>query len=67
MIAIDTNVIVRYIVKDDEEQSRIAASFLKRTANKNILILINNIVLCELVWVLNRGYDYSKLDIATCS
>jgi predicted nucleic-acid-binding protein len=30
MIAIDTNVLLRYIVKDDEEQALVAAKFIQQ-------------------------------------
>jgi predicted nucleic-acid-binding protein len=63
MIAIDTNVLVRYITNDDEEQSILAANLLEKYSGKEKSIFINNIVLCELVWVLLSGYKYKKIEI----
>ena len=63
MIAIDTNVLVRYITNDDEEQSILAANLLEKYSGKEKSIFINNIVLCELVWVLLSGYKYKKVEI----
>lgn len=63
MIAVDTNVLVRYITNDDEEQSILAAKLLDKYAGQEKSIFINNVVLCELVWVLARGYKYSKIQI----
>ena len=60
MIAIDTNILVRYITQDDEIQSKAAEDLLSGYNEKPQSIFINNIVLCELIWVLERGYKYSK-------
>lgn len=60
MIAIDTNILVRYITQDDELQSKSAEKLLAEYDGKTQSIFINNIVLCELFWVLDRGYKYSK-------
>ena len=63
MIAVDTNILVRYITNDDKEQSLLATTLLDSYIGKEKSIFINNIVLCELVWVLVRGYKYQKEDI----
>ena len=63
MIAVDTNVVVRYITNDDKDQSIMATRFLDSYIGKEKSIFINNIVLCELVWVLVRGYKYQKEQI----
>ena len=63
MIAVDTNILVRYITSDDEEQSLMAENLLDKYEGQEKSILINNIVLCELIWVLSRGYKYSKVEI----
>ena len=57
MIALDTNVLVRYAVKDDREQAVIATAFL--AANRCFVL---KTVLIELVWVLSSpaGYDLSR-------
>ena len=58
MIGIDTNVLVRYLTKDEEIQTAKVIKLIDEYANESIFI--NNIVICELVWVLERGYKYSK-------
>lgn len=63
MIAVDTNILVRYITNDNKEQALLATTLLDRYIGKEKSIFINNIVLCELVWVLVRGYKYQKEDI----
>ncbi len=53
MIGLDTNILVRYLTRDDESQWRQAADLIQQ----NQPCFITNIVLCELVWVL-RGANY---------
>ena len=55
MIALDTNVLVRYLTWDDEEQASEAANAIE-TADG---LFVPTIVLCELVWVLKRAYRYT--------
>jgi predicted nucleic-acid-binding protein len=64
MKAVDTNVLVRYLVGDDPIQSRRAAHFLTRDCSATDPCMVNRIVLCELVWVLERAYGYSRERIA---
>jgi predicted nucleic-acid-binding protein len=64
--AVDTNVLVRYLVQDDPVQGRKAASFIENAAANDDRILIGNIVLCEMVWVLDSAYGYSKMEIHAC-
>jgi predicted nucleic-acid-binding protein len=56
----DTNVLVRAIVADEPKQARIAQSALEKAE----LIAITPTTLCELVWVLSRGYGIAGADIA---
>ena len=60
MKALDTNVLVRYLVQDDPAQGRKAAAYIERAASEGEQILISNIVLCETVWVLDAAYAYAK-------
>ena len=64
MKGVDTNVLVRYIVQDEPKQSQQAAHFVEVIGLEENSIFISAIILCELVWVLERAYDYSKIDIA---
>ena len=60
MIGLDTNVLLRYVLKDEAVQAARAARELERDER----FLIDGIVLCELVWVLEVGYGFSRNDIA---
>lgn len=63
MIGIDTNILVRYIVQDDEQQAALAASVLEQQCTRQQPGWINRIVLCELVWVLESAYRCSRNEI----
>ncbi len=60
MIGLDTNVLVRYIVRDDEKQSQAATRLIESKCTVDAPGLVNLIVLCELAWVLTRGYGYGR-------
>jgi predicted nucleic-acid-binding protein len=51
-ITADTNVLVRAITEDDEQQSKVAQAEL---ANADVVALALP-ALCELVWVLSQSY-----------
>jgi predicted nucleic-acid-binding protein len=61
MIAVDTNILVRYAVKDDPRQTVIATDFLRSNS-----CCILKTVLLELMWVLSSqsGYDLSRSVVA---
>lgn len=60
-ITVDTNVLVRSVVRDDEKQARAAEKILKEAD----VIAVALPVLCEFVWVLRKVYDLAPADIAT--
>jgi len=55
MIAVDTNVLVRYLTNDDAEQARKAVAVLAGADR----ILLTHTVLLELAWVLRAACDLS--------
>ena len=63
MIALDTNVLVRYVVRDDPEQTRVATKLIETVLERGESVLITRVVLCELVWVLSRRYRLPKKKI----
>lgn len=64
MIGVDTNVLVRYLMQDDEIQARTANAFFARAADRGETFHLNDIVLCELVWVLRASYRVNRVTIA---
>lgn len=63
MTGLDTNVLVRYIVRDDDLQAQRASAYIRDAADRGEYCLINHIVLCELVWVLEGAYGFAKKEI----
>ena len=65
MIALDTNVLVRLVLHDDETQAKAAERLLVRARREQTEMFVADVVLCELVWVLTRRAGLSREDIAT--
>ncbi|MXY45393.1 MAG: type II toxin-antitoxin system VapC family toxin [Chloroflexi bacterium] len=63
MIAIDTNVLVRYITQDIPEQAKTAARLLDRLT-PNYPGFVSREVVIETVWVLERSYGFSRAQTA---
>ncbi len=60
-VAVDTNVLVRAVVRDDPAQASVAAKVLIDAE----LIAVATPCLCEFVWVLLRVYDFQPSEAAT--
>jgi predicted nucleic-acid-binding protein len=58
-IAVDTNVLVRYLTWDDETQAQKAAEVIEAADQ----VHVSTVVLCEVVWVLTRAYRYNRNEI----
>jgi len=58
MILLDTNYILRYLLKDNEEMFTIA----KETINNNSCMVLNEVV-AEVVYVLEKVYKVTKSDL----
>jgi predicted nucleic-acid-binding protein len=63
VIALDTNVLVRFIVDDDPSQTAMAAAMIDRAGRRGVALFVPQIVLCELVWVLSFAYRFSRKEI----
>ncbi len=64
MRGLDTNVLVRYLVWDDKKQAQKAAECIKEIIEDGKLCFVNVIVFCELIWVLESAYGFSREEIA---
>jgi predicted nucleic-acid-binding protein len=61
VIGLDSNVLLRYLLRDDPAQ----AGRADREIEQGERFLIDGIVLCEVVWVLEVGYGFSRRDVLT--
>lgn len=59
-ITVDTNILVRAVIRDDAKQAQAAATLLKDAE----IIAVSLPCLCEFVWVLRRVYSFGQSDIS---
>ncbi len=64
MIALDTNVLVRYLVRDDARQAEAARALLEPLTAERPGYVCREVAV-ELVWVLERAYGLARDQIAT--
>lgn len=65
MKGLDTNVLLRYLTLDDKQQAALAAREIDAAAAAGERMLIQPLVLCEMVWVLESAYRFGKQEILT--
>ena len=63
MLSIDTNVLVRFLVQDDDAQFEKARKLIKREVAAGRRIYINQLVLMETEWLLRSRYTVPKIQI----
>ena len=63
MKAIDTNVLVRFLVQDDEKQAQIATQLLAEAETNKQPLFVSNVVVLELMWVLRSAYEVPRDEI----
>lgn len=63
MKAIDTNVLVRFLVKDDKQQSEVVYNIFKRTEIEKKELLVPVLVVLETLWVLDSVYEVPRQKI----
>ncbi len=64
MIGLDTNILVRYIAQDDAIQSPIATRIIEDRLTEEHPGFISLVTMAETVWVLDRSYELSAVEIA---
>ena len=62
MIALDTNVLVRFLVEDDPAESARALKLIETGVDQDLPFFVADVVLCEVVWVLRSNYRLPKAD-----
>lgn len=63
MIAVDTNIVVRFLVRDDEKQAEAARRRLKEAERNRERMLVPLLVVLETIWVLECAYDKTRSEI----
>jgi predicted nucleic-acid-binding protein len=63
MIALDTNVVVRFLVNDDEVQGRKVRALFDSAEKTGESLFVTVPVLLELMWVLSAVYDFTRDEV----
>lgn len=63
MLGLDTNVLVRFLVQDDQAQFERAQKLIGRELRTGSGVLISLLVLLETEWVLRSRYSLAKSEI----
>ena len=63
MKALDTNILVRFLVKDDKAQARLVLKRIEEAEAKREILFVSELVLLELIWVLESVYEVSRTEI----
>ena len=63
MKALDTNVIVRFLVRDDEGQAKIIYRIFKQVESEKEGLFVPLLVVLETIWVLESVYEISRQEI----
>jgi predicted nucleic-acid-binding protein len=54
MIGVDTNIVLRYLLADDDQQHRLAVQLIDQTCSPDDPALVSGVVLVEIAWFLSR-------------
>lgn len=65
MIGLDTNVLIRHVTQDDPVQSLRANALIEDRLTEDEPGFISVVALTETVWVLDRVYKYSDVEVAS--
>jgi predicted nucleic-acid-binding protein len=60
---IDTSVILRLLVKDDDAKIRAIEDLIKNAKQNGIILYLSPITILEIVWVLEKVYKHNKKSI----
>ena len=63
MAALDTNVLVRFLVQDDAKQGLLARELIRSTLAKGEPLFVPVTVMLELEWVLRSNFGFDKAQI----
>ena len=64
MIGLDTNILVRFLVRDDEAQHAAVVAALRRGAEAGETFFVGDVVLAEVCWVLSSRYHCGREELA---
>ncbi len=60
---VDTSVILRILIKDDELKARAAVNLLKSAGEKGLILYLLPVAVLETVWVLEKVYAFNRKEV----
>lgn len=63
MKAVDTNVLVRFLVRDDAHQAELVYHLFKNAEKTGEVLFVPLLVALEVIWVLSSVYAFGRLEI----
>ena len=63
MPALDTNVLIRYLVQDDEPQLAVARRLIRKCVAEGQTLFVPVTVALEVEWVLRASFEYGKDEV----
>ena len=63
MKAVDTNILVRFLVTDDKTQARRVRDAFEDVERAGERFMVTSPVLLELIWVLRAVYDFTREEV----
>jgi len=63
MKGLDTNVLVRFLVRDDENQAAIVRNVFKQAEQDQTKLFVPLLVVLEMIWVLESVYEIQRRQI----
>lgn len=57
---VDTNIFLRFLLKDNEKQHNLAEMLFRKAEEGKISLWTTDIVILEIIWTLKSLYDYPK-------
>ena len=63
MTIADTNMIIRFLVRDDEKQAKLVYRRLRKAESDRTQIFISLAVVLETIWVLESAHDKTRREI----
>ena len=63
MKAIDTNILIRFLIGDDELQAKKVYAIFKKAESERKELFVPLLVILEMLWVLESVYEISRTEI----
>ena len=64
-LLLDANVLVRFLVQDDPQQSPAATALFERAERREFLLHLDSLTVAEVLYVLVGRYRRSRIDVAS--